>query len=372
LKERGERFQLYLIGEGPLRHALEMDCRNRELANEVRFAGPAAPEQLPDWYRAADVTVLPSRSEGVPNVLRESLACGTPFVASRVGSIPDLAQDPANRLVPPGDADALADAIAGVLSERRRINLRITQTLSWDESAGLLSEICQKLVTAGPAWRRATPWSPRQLLRRALAAILPRRWFLVHGPVASSAVYLTFDDGPHPEYTPPLLDMLRRAEVRATFFLIGQNAERYPELVKRIAAEGHAIGHHSFFHEKPEQTSAAQLLGELARTQELFAKILGKRSQLFRPPYGKLSTGKLWRLWRAGQTVVLWNVDPKDYAATSAEALRSWFRRERLQGGDVVLLHDNHAHAVQVLPEVIDNCRARGLTLSTLESCNCA
>src|SRR5207253_519321 len=135
LKERGERFQLYLVGDGPLRHALEVDCRRHELANEVRFVGQVVPEQLPDWYRAADVTVLPSRSEGVPNVLRESLACGTPFVASRLGSIPDLAQDSANRLVPPGDADALADAIADVLSERRRIKLRTTQTLSWDESA---------------------------------------------------------------------------------------------------------------------------------------------------------------------------------------------------------------------------------------------
>jgi peptidoglycan/xylan/chitin deacetylase (PgdA/CDA1 family)/glycosyltransferase involved in cell wall biosynthesis len=366
LKQRGERFRLYLVGDGPVRRALEIDCRRRDLGEELRFIGQVAPEQLPDWYRAADITVLPSRSEGVPNVLRESLACGTPFVASRVGGIPDLAENAANRLVPPGDATALADAMAAVLSERRRVEGQSSQVISWDESADALTGILEQLAAVAPQGTASLAWRPRQLLRRAMAAMLPRRWFLIRGRVASSAVYLTFDDGPHPEHTPQLLDVLRRAGARATFFVIGQNAERYPALVKQIAADGHAIGHHSFFHESPERTSAVQLLGEVARTQELFAKIVGQPSQLFRPPYGRLTAAKLWRLWQAGQRVVLWNVDPKDYAATSAEGLRTWFRRRPLQAGDVVLLHDSHPHAVQVIPEVIDNCRARQLTLSAL------
>jgi glycosyltransferase involved in cell wall biosynthesis len=157
LQKQKVAFHLYLVGEGPLRARLETAYRGRGLSEVVSFVGMVLQERLPDWYRAADLTVLPSRSEGVPNVLRESLACGTPFVASRVGGIPELAHDPANRLVPPDDPEALAEALQQVLRQLPRLTVAPGQFMGWDESAEALMRVLTPLVTErqrGPQGRQ--------------------------------------------------------------------------------------------------------------------------------------------------------------------------------------------------------------------------
>jgi len=110
------RFSCHLIGQGPLRGQIERLIAYRGLTERVRLVGSRPHEQLPDWYRAANVVVLPSHSEGMPNVLLEAAACGTQFVASRVGGIPEIAHLGASRLIPPGDSAALADAVRGLLT----------------------------------------------------------------------------------------------------------------------------------------------------------------------------------------------------------------------------------------------------------------
>jgi glycosyltransferase involved in cell wall biosynthesis len=110
-KDQNE-FVCYVIGEGPLRHSLSGRVEALGLSERVKFLGAMPHASLPDWYRAANVFVLPSRSEGVPCVLLEALACGTPFVASRVGGIPEIADFGPSRLVTPGDGEELALAIA--------------------------------------------------------------------------------------------------------------------------------------------------------------------------------------------------------------------------------------------------------------------
>lgn len=114
---RGIRFRCCLVGDGPLRPQLEQEAQRRGLTECVRFLGARPHDQLPDWFRAADLFVLPSRSEGVPCVLLEAMASGTPFVASKVGGIPEVAHMGRGRLVPPADAAALADTIAGQLAD---------------------------------------------------------------------------------------------------------------------------------------------------------------------------------------------------------------------------------------------------------------
>jgi peptidoglycan/xylan/chitin deacetylase (PgdA/CDA1 family) len=215
------------------------------------------------------------------------------------------------------------------------------------------------------AAKPATPSLLRQLARRGLAATLPRRWLLVRGSPRSRSVCLTFDDGPHPVHTPRLLEVLKQQQVPATFFVVGREVERYPDVVRRILAEGHALGHHSFSHGDPARTSARELLEEVRATEAVLNRVAGASPSLFRPPHGKLTAGKLWRLWRGGQTVVLWNVDPKDFACPTAEELRAWFRLHPLRGGDVVLLHDTHPHAAEVLPELIAAARVCGLDFTT-------
>src|SRR4051812_27039160 len=145
----------------------------------------------------------------------------------------------------------------------------------------------------------------RQGLRSALAMSVPRKWLLVSGP-ANAGVCLTFDDGPHPEHTPRVLDALREHGVTATFFVIGEQAEKYPEVVRRMAAEGHAVAQHSYSHSEPSQTSTRKLLDEIAQTTRLLTDTLGTpagpHASWFRPPKGELTAGKLLALRRLGMT----------------------------------------------------------------------
>jgi glycosyltransferase involved in cell wall biosynthesis len=170
LRERGVPFALHLVGDGPLRRPLEARAAALGLSDSVAFVGAVAHDRLPDWYRAADFMLLPSHSEGVPNVLRESLACGTPFVATRVGGIPELAEGAANRLVPPGDPAALADALAEAVAGPRR-PAPPSPSARWGESAEGLLDVVRPLIAARqgvPCERRDTvpsrgPAAPRRL-----------------------------------------------------------------------------------------------------------------------------------------------------------------------------------------------------------------
>lgn len=146
---------LVLVGDGPLRDSLAADVERRGLRG-VRFFGAVSHERLADFYRAADLTVLPSRSEGIPNVLLESLACGTPFVASRVGDIPSLALDPARDLVEPDQPDALAAALVRRLSEpslEPRVPLFARSSADAAES---LTSVLEPLVAARGLGRLAS------------------------------------------------------------------------------------------------------------------------------------------------------------------------------------------------------------------------
>jgi glycosyltransferase involved in cell wall biosynthesis len=150
LRDRAIAFRLYLVGDGPLRPVLERQSRTLGLSEAVHFPGPVWHDRLPDWYRAADLTVLPSRSEGVPNVLRESMACGTPFVASRVGGIPEIARESIDRLVAPEDPAALAAGLAAALRESGTPAAAAAGTAGWAEATEELLRILNPLVPGEP------------------------------------------------------------------------------------------------------------------------------------------------------------------------------------------------------------------------------
>jgi glycosyltransferase involved in cell wall biosynthesis len=131
-------FHLYLVGHGSIAGDLQRRCAELGIATRVTLVGYVPHADLPDWYRAANLTVLPSRSEGIPNVLLESIGCGTPFVASRVGGIPEIADPLVDRLVAPAERDALSNAIVHSLTAPSRLNRRTMPISTVDAAERLL------------------------------------------------------------------------------------------------------------------------------------------------------------------------------------------------------------------------------------------
>lgn len=150
---------------------------------------------------------------------------------------------------------------------------------------------------------------------------------------------LTFDDGPNPESSPQVLDLLAEAGATATFFLVGERAARHPQLVRRISAGGHAVGSHSWSHPRPWELSARELHDDYARGHEAVQDALGRPTALFRPPHGHLGAAGLLALLRLRLRPVLWTHDPEDWAAGTTRA-QILDRLSDVQAGDVVLLHD--------------------------------
>ncbi|QZA33398.1 polysaccharide deacetylase family protein [Hydrogenibacillus sp. N12] len=156
---------------------------------------------------------------------------------------------------------------------------------------------------------------------------------------AGFPVYLTFDDGPHPVYTPRLLDLLKRYDARATFFVVGEAARRHPELLRRMIAEGHAIGLHNERHVPNWLVPPWRTARSLGRLQAEIEAITGRRPVLYRPPWGLigLADGAVFRTFR----VVLWSVMPRDWERRSDPTAMKWRIFRRLTPGAIVLLHDS-------------------------------
>jgi glycosyltransferase involved in cell wall biosynthesis len=149
------RFQCNIIGQGPLQGTLEAQAARLGLTDRIRFVGPRPNVELPDWYRAANLFILPSRSEGVPSVLLEAISCGTPFVASRVGGIPEIAHFGSGRLVPAESPPALAGAIQDLLVEAASpapSRTRFTRTCN--DAAAELTTFFEEVIQA---FRDRTP-----------------------------------------------------------------------------------------------------------------------------------------------------------------------------------------------------------------------
>ena len=153
--------------------------------------------------------------------------------------------------------------------------------------------------------------------------------------------YLTFDDGPTPTLTEPLLDRLATYDAKATFFLIGGHAEQHPQLVRSIMRAGHTIGNHTYTHPYPWQTPATRLQAELDRTSNLLADQTGKHIRHVRPPYGQLNGAmRAWCDARAHQPV-MWDVMPGDFLRNVDQAYVERFVRQHVRSGSIIVLHDN-------------------------------
>lgn len=160
-----------------------------------------------------------------------------------------------------------------------------------------------------------------------------------HGSRDDKAIALTFDDGPHPRYTPKILELLERYGVKATFFMIGKNVSLYPELARCVAEKGHEIGSHTYSHPHMLRLSSKALLEEIKDTERILSQLGLPMPTLFRPPEGYRTQEQCAVLKEAGYRVVVWSLDTHDWKNTPSEEIVKYVMRN-VSGGDILLFHD--------------------------------
>lgn len=176
-------------------------------------------------------------------------------------------------------------------------------------------------------------------------------------------VALTFDDGPS-EHTRRLLEFLARERVPATFFVLGHEVERLPDVARAAAARGE-VGNHTWDHRKLTRLTEPQIAQEIHRTDAAVAAALGTRPRLLRPPYGAINDQATDVVRRAGLPIVLWSVDPEDWRHRNADAVHQRVM-ETVRPGSVVLLHDIYSSTVDAVPRIVADLKALGYTFVTV------
>lgn len=187
------------------------------------------------------------------------------------------------------------------------------------------------------------------------------------GASEGNAVALTFDDGPHPEQTPRLLDLLAERGVVATFYLIGANARQHPDIVRRTYDEGHEIGNHTWSHRFLTTQTTRSIVEELRSTDEVIFEIIGERPATLRPPYGA-TTKSLAALTahEFGYETVLWSVDSKDYMDGATRDSVTERVTGQTRAGSIVLLHDPLPETLAAMSETLDRMTGRGFRYVTV------
>lgn len=176
-------------------------------------------------------------------------------------------------------------------------------------------------------------------------------------------VALTFDDGPHPRYTARLLEGLRERDVRATFFVLGQSAEQYPELIREMAEDGHLIGNHTYSHIQLTPGNGSRFEEELQKTDAVIYEITGQHTEFVRPPYGEWDKKYEQSL---NMIQVLWNVDPLDWCCSDAGTVISRVL-EKTDGDSIILLHDVYSSSVEAALVIVDELLKQGYEFVTVD-----
>lgn len=179
----------------------------------------------------------------------------------------------------------------------------------------------------------------------------------------AAKVALTFDDGPHPVYTPQLLDGLKERGVRATFFVVGENIPGNEEILKRMDAESHLIGNHTYSHVKLSELDTARACAEVEKTNALICEVTGEEPEFIRPPFGEWKKTMECSL---EMIPVLWDVDPLDWTTKNTALVVERVLKDT-KPGDIILLHDYYQSSVDAALEIVDALMERGYKFVTVD-----
>jgi len=189
-------------------------------------------------------------------------------------------------------------------------------------------------------------------------------------PNEEHKVYLTFDDGPHPEITPWILKQLKKSDAKATFFCLGENVEKYPEILQQILSEGHRIGNHGYKHLNGWKTNDDDYLQDYLKGQEML-RFTQNDTLLFRPAYGKIKKSQIPNLKSKipNAQIINWSLMPGDFD-TAITSEKVYSNLKRVQSGDIVVLHDNEKawkHVQYCLPKFLEFCKMKNYSLNTID-----
>jgi peptidoglycan/xylan/chitin deacetylase (PgdA/CDA1 family) len=179
-------------------------------------------------------------------------------------------------------------------------------------------------------------------------------------------IALTFDDGPHGTNTPRLLDLLKQRKVKATFFVVGQCVAEYPDIAKRIVAEGHEIANHSWSHPQLTKLGETSVTEQLGKTHDVIQQTTGVATKILRPPYGAFTQNQqAWAYRKWGYKCILWDVDTLDWKVRNAAHVQSYILGHTVPGS-IILMHDIHKTTIDAMPASIDGLLAKGFKFVTV------
>jgi peptidoglycan/xylan/chitin deacetylase (PgdA/CDA1 family) len=179
-------------------------------------------------------------------------------------------------------------------------------------------------------------------------------------------IALTFDDGPNDTLTPRLLDLLAARHLKATFFVVGQNAADHPDILRRAVREGHEIANHSWSHPNLGKMSDEAVRRELQKTDDAISAAIGKRPTLMRPPYGSITAHqKRWIHDEFGYRIIIWDVDPLDWKRPGPAVVTSRILKET-RAGSIVLAHDIHPPTIEAMPATFEQLQKKGFKSVTV------
>ena len=185
--------------------------------------------------------------------------------------------------------------------------------------------------------------------------------------VDAPVIAITFDDGPHPQNTPRLLDMLKERGIKATFFMVGKCATTWPAVVKRIADEGHEVANHSWSHPNLAPMKETRIMDQLQQTHDAIVKACGVAPILYRPPYGSIRMTQRKAIHdRFGYPTILWDVDPLDWQSPRTVTKVHNRILAQTKPGSIILCHDIHEPTIDAMPSVLDELLARGYRFVTV------
>jgi len=206
-------------------------------------------------------------------------------------------------------------------------------------------------------------------------AVLVRKGTIYRVPGPEKVVALTFDDGPSPEWTPKILDELKKADVKATFFMLGKNVERYPEIAKRVAAEGHEIENHTYGHRVLLYYKMNELEKEIRDTEKVIKDVTGQSTKYFRPPKAWVTGDEKRKIKEMGYGIVLWTLNSKDWVSFHDKQITQYILY-RIRPGDIILFHDSGAvfsteggdrsQTVKTIPRLVKKLKERGYSFVTI------